>query len=242
MYRLKHMPTQQESRPYSTERLKELIRLSTEEELHEFYIWSESDSDWIPLNQFRNQMARQSPSVKAPTANRHTPLDRRETQRGRDRDSELPQGLDVVFLRKQEIGNPKVLKPLVSSSSNRVPVKRPRTGIEQRKDFRFQIRLSVMISNGVKSFRTFTKNISLGGIQLGQDLPDGFQGKLDVFIFSPGISNPLHVSASPMGLEGETTNRLSLKDLDEVSRAEYQEWANQLKNYHASTFKKGRAS
>ena len=231
-YRLRHRPTQQESQAYSFERVHYMLNNSTDEEISSFEIFSETQSDWIDLKQHIDFFPQQKKKEKT-RVHEKTQAQEKNRRAVDHSDSEIPVGLDLNLIRRttkkdksrEETSAPKIqLKQFHFKEASKA-----NDGIEKRRDFRIQIRIPVMISNGKKSLRTFTKNVSSGGVQLSQGVPEEFKGRLSLFLFPEGSTQPLHLFCEPLPSPHGVTNRLSLASLDPESRSVYQAWAKNLR-------------
>jgi hypothetical protein len=69
----------------------------------------------------------------------------------------------------------------------------------RRQHPRFDIRLRVIIKSGKKTFMTYTRDVSLGGLSLVADVPDYiFNSEAEIYITAPDNKNNLKLICSPV--------------------------------------------
>lgn len=86
---------------------------------------------------------------------------------------------------------------------------------ERRKSPRLDARLKLVLVTGQDSFRTFTHNISTGGLAVGHGIPDKFLNiPCEAFISSPDAGERVKVVARAIASSSKTTRLV----FDEASR------------------------
>ncbi len=100
---------------------------------------------------------------------------------------------------------------------------------EQRKYARFDMRLKVIISNKEKTFLSYTKNVSIGGVMLEDKIPrDYFNAETEIFISSPKKNEFVAFRCVPVGDDKEPT-RFSFGQISKASLDKFQDWITKVK-------------
>lgn len=121
--------------------------------------------------------------------------------------------------------NPSVQQ--LTSESQALPEKEL-TGRERRKFTRYDVKLRVIITNKKNTFLTFTKDVSLGGLQLMNDIPEYiFQGESEVFISGPNNRDNIKFKCKAIG-DNQHKSRLQFEDSDQVLLEKLQLWIDHI--------------
>ncbi len=100
---------------------------------------------------------------------------------------------------------------------------------EQRKFARYDMRLKVIISNKEKTFLSYTKNVSVGGVMLEDKIPrDYFNAETEIFISSPKKNEFVAFRCVPVGDDKEPT-RFSFGQISKASLDKFQDWITKVK-------------
>ncbi len=134
---------------------------------------------------------------------------------------------NVVSL--QNIKKNKVAKEIQQEVQKETKNLRPE---EKRKYVRIDIRLKATFIFEQKTFRTFTKNVSEGGILLEENLPQHLNDKkLEVFLTSPDQKINIKLKAHILKND-KVSKHIQFVDLSEKNVVLLQSWLkNDLKNY-----------
>lgn len=107
--------------------------------------------------------------------------------------------------------------------SNAAEIREP-TGRERRKHPRFEIKLRVIVTNKKNTFLTFTKDVSLGGLQLINEIPEYiFEGESEVFINGPNNKDSIKFKCKAIGDQQHKT-RLQFEHSDAKLVEKLQLW------------------
>ncbi|MFN8790667.1 MAG: PilZ domain-containing protein [Bdellovibrionales bacterium] len=101
----------------------------------------------------------------------------------------------------------------------------------QRKSPRYGIRLKVIISNKEKTFLSYTKNVSIGGVALEDNIPAEYfapDKDTEIFISSPKKNEFLAFRCTPVGDQSDPKN-FSFGQISPESLQKFQLWIDNLK-------------
>lgn len=101
----------------------------------------------------------------------------------------------------------------------------------QRKSPRYDIRLKVIISNKEKTFLSYTKNVSIGGVALEDNIPAEYfapDKDTEIFISSPKKNEFLAFRCTPVGDHSDPKN-FSFGQISPESLQKFQLWIDKLK-------------
>lgn len=102
---------------------------------------------------------------------------------------------------------------------------------EKRKHKRYNIELKVIFKKENSIFRTFTKNISLGGVALKNQVPTEFtQGECEVIISSPKWNENI-IFSGRIAENLNNSNRVQFIESKEYFTEKLEQWLKEL-NYH----------
>lgn len=99
---------------------------------------------------------------------------------------------------------------------------------ERRKHARKDLRLRAIVSNGKKAFRTFTENVSEGGVKMAQSL-QGMDGKLEIFLSTSDSKEQIRFNIHLVGEKNESL-RYSFVQADPKSLEQLKNWLSQQQN------------
>ncbi len=129
----------------------------------------------------------------------------------------------VIVSYEQPMSPPKI--PGVNKKSNDAKTEHS----EQRKFARYDMRLKVIISNKEKTFLSYTKNVSIGGVMLEDKIPrDYFNAETEIFISSPKKNEFVAFRCVPAGDDKEPT-RFSFGQISKASLEKFQDWITKVK-------------
>lgn len=122
------------------------------------------------------------------------------------------------MLKHKKLTPPATPAPLVDKSSSGsddfklVDISVPKKYAEGRKFKRYEIRLKVIISNKQKTFLSYSKNISEGGILLEDRIPPYILNEeSEIYISAPDKKEIIAFRCRPI-TDGEDPNRLRFQD------------------------------
>ncbi len=101
------------------------------------------------------------------------------------------------------------------------------TNAERRMHPRFDIRLRVIIKNGKNTYLTFTRDVSLGGLSLMNDVPEYiFSSEAEIYITAPDQKNNIMFTCSPIASKlGKS--RLMFTKIEEPKQKMLAQWLQQ---------------
>jgi hypothetical protein len=128
-----------------------------------------------------------------------------------------------------------LVKPLVSMKAHELPIppsrpqvatdetEPPDTTSQKRKHKRIFVRLRCIIRSSTLTFRTFTKDISLGGVALEHEIPIDLVGtECTIYITSPKVNKNLRFKVA---LTGRSVPKyFSFQQVDDIVIAELSQW------------------
>lgn len=118
--------------------------------------------------------------------------------------------------------------PQPMMNDNIVPISQEPSGRERRKFTRYDIKLRVIITNKKNTFLTFTKDVSLGGLQLINDIPEYiFHGESEVFISGPNNRDNIKFKCRAVG-DNQHKSRLQFENSDQVLLEKLQVWIDHI--------------
>lgn len=101
---------------------------------------------------------------------------------------------------------------------------------ERRAHERYNFRLKAVIIAGNKTYRGFTKDISVGGLQLDKQVSWSIPGQVcDVFLISPESDERISFKAKVL-TDAKNNLRLNFDDSQALYRQQLSDWLDALKN------------
>lgn len=184
----------------SFSQLLEYFEELTQEEQSILWFWNFGMKSWLPLYQVFGAESLSGSNYKLPAFPQPKKPDTSQ---------------EVRTFKIAEISE-QVPQPTEPLKSDQVEESSPKPK-QQRRFKRFEVRLKVIISNKKKTFLSYSKNISEGGILLEDRIPKYmFNEDSEIFISSPQKKEIITFRCSPVDDE-ENPNRLRFAE----SQAEY---------------------
>jgi len=122
--------------------------------------------------------------------------------------------------------------PMPPVQAPAAPVQVQNSWVERRKNPRMKLRLQVVLIQGKDAFRTFTRDISLGGMALEKAVPQKMIGsECTIFITDPrsNVKYPFEGRVLPEAPGSNSSKyRLMFAEMGSVSRKALEAWLNQV--------------
>jgi hypothetical protein len=197
----------------------------------EFTYWLAMRSDvpqWFPCSELPAFKLRRFGLPPIPTELAMTPeqiawLERHISPAAASAPATAPPGMQTTVRPEAGFEPTRVIAPAPAP-------KAPQAGhfTERRRHPRKDIKLQVVLISDNNAFRTFTKNISMGGMALEKAVPEKLLGtECTIFLSEPGNHHKFHFTGSVLAEQAGAhapRNRLVFGQLDDVSREALGRW------------------
>lgn len=145
---------------------------------------------------------------------------------------------EVVDLEKKDTGASEIITVTQEVQPDVQLPDTPKTkgsGQQNTRKFpRIKGRLRTILTNKAKAFITYSRDISLGGISLENNIPkEILQGEIEVYISDPTGRKSIVFTCHPVG-DAENSNRFSFSKTDGKQLVKLTQWLEDLAKTHAA--------
>lgn len=199
--------------------LRELLQSLKKEEQRFWFAWNGTRDSWEPALDVLFEMTR--PSLNAKNHDPINSLNFVEMEYEADEVTQIPT-IDLSEPENQVISITRAQPAAVEMNST--PAPEPKSGFDRRRYPRYHARFRVIIKNENLTFRTFSQDLSLGGLAIETAVPPGCVGSLcQVLIGNPNTGENIGFSARLLNSRPESKYFSFVKSPQE-SLSRLQKW------------------